>query len=91
MLGIRKKKGKKRKVDNRMRAFGDTDLETGVIRINKKKNKKAGKGELIDTIVHEEMHLAHPKMHEKTIKRKTKAKVKKLSNKRKRRLYNRYN
>jgi len=32
----------KRIVDNKMRAFGDFDPDTNIIRVNKKKNKKAG-------------------------------------------------
>jgi acetyl-CoA carboxylase alpha subunit len=81
----------KRYVDNRSKWQGDTDVEKGVIRINKKKSKK--KSSVIDTIVHEEMHAKHPKMHEKTVKRKTweALKLKKMGKKAKRKLYSRYN
>ena len=78
----------KRKVDNRMRWQGETDTDKKVIKINKKKSKK--KTSIIDTIAHEEMHVKHPKMHEKTVYKKTKHKVKSLSRKSKQRLYSKY-
>lgn len=78
----------KRVVDNKMRWQGDTDLEKKVVRVNKKKSKKkSGRGGVIDTIVHEEMHVTHPKMHEKTVYKKTKKKVKRLTPKQKKKLY----
>lgn len=75
----KKYKGFKVKVDNNMRDFGETDLEKKTIRINRKKSlKKGGHKELKDTLIHEKLHAKHPKMHEKTVRRKTKRKLKKL-------------
>ncbi len=87
----RKKKHKLRKVDNKMRSFGDFDEKTGIIRINKKMNKKRGKpGELINTIVHEEYHKRNPKATEKKTYKVTKRIVKKLTPKAKQKLYAKY-
>ncbi|MGH7249395.1 MAG: hypothetical protein ACREGC_00290 [Minisyncoccia bacterium] len=86
-------KHKVRKVDNKMRSFGDFNEATGKIRINKKMSKKNKKGnypELLDTIVHEEYHKAHPKATEKKTYKVTKRIVKKLSRKAKNKLYARY-
>ena len=78
------KKMYKRKTDNRMHAFGDTDLDKKVIRVNKKKSKKDGeRGEVLDTIVHEVSHAKHPKMHEKNVRKHTKRLIKKLNRKHK--------
>ena len=82
------KKMYKRKVDNRMHAFGDTDLGKKVIRVNKKKSKRDGsRGEVLDTIVHEAAHAKHPKMKEKNIRTHTKKLVKKLNRKQKKSYY----
>jgi hypothetical protein len=80
----------KRKVDNKMKWYGNTDTKKKVIRINKKKSKRAGKGELIDSIMHEEVHAKHPRMKEKSVERKTTRVVKAASRKKKARLYKRY-
>lgn len=83
-------------VDNKMRgAVGEADTETGRIRINKKahKNKRIMKGfpekdrTLINTLVHEKMHVDHPKMHEKTVRKNTRSKVERMSRKQKARYY----
>ncbi len=85
------KAARKGKVDNRMHSFGDFDERTGKIRINKKMNRKKGNpGELINTIVHEEMHKHNPKLTEKQVYAKTKRKVKKMSKKSKKKAYARY-
>ena len=81
----------KRIVDNKMRWHGDTDTEKHVIRINKSKKKNKDRGEIIDTIVHEETHAAHPRMHEKTVRKHTIKKLKRLSRAQKQKLYSRYN
>ena len=78
-------------VDNRLNCYGEIDDVKKVIRINKKKNKKAGKGELINTITHEECHLQHPRMSEKGIKKLTIKMVEKMSRKEKKKYYNLYN
>lgn len=77
----------KRKTDNKMHAYGDTDLEQKVIRVNKKKSKKGGKGEVLDTIVHEAYHAKHPKAHERTTRKKTKNIIKHLNKKQKKSYY----
>ncbi len=84
---------KQRKVDNKMRSFGDYDEKTGVIRINKKMSKKHKKGnypEVLDTIVHEEYHKKHPQATEKKTYKVTKRIVKKLTSKAKQKLYAKY-
>ncbi len=90
-----------RMVDNGMPdTFGETDTDNKVIKINKQlhaqksgghliKNKD-GSEKLIGTIVHEELHAAHPKAHEKTIRKIAKKKVKVINRKEKQRLYSRY-
>ena len=92
----------KRVVDNRMRAYGDEDDDTGVIRVNKALSKKdPGRKHpvnphasrypgVLDTIVHEEMHAAHPKMREKTVWRKTRREMTTLKPAHKKRLYKRW-
>lgn len=84
-----KRKKIRRIVDNKMRSYGDTDLERKVIRINKSK-KKNKRGDIIDTILHEELHAKHPRMHENTIKKMVKKKLTTISEKQKQKLYNRY-
>ncbi len=93
---------KERKVDNKMRSYGDFDEDTGKIRINKKmaknnpahkkplKGKKGKYPELLDTIVHEEHHKSHPKSTEKQTWKFAKNKIKKLTPKAKAKLYARY-
>lgn len=81
----------KRIVDNKLNCFGEIDDRKKIIRINKKKNKKAGRGELLDSIVHEECHLHHPRMKEKNIKKLTTKIISNLSRKEKKRYYNLYN
>ena len=83
-----------------MKWLGDTNTTDKIIRINKKLHHKAAmkrvmgrnkrKSELLDTIVHEEMHAKHPKMHEKIVYKKTREKVKKLTPKQKHKLYSRF-
>lgn len=83
--------GFKRMVDNALRAYGEIDYGRKIIKINKKKAKKTGTGEVIDTIVHEETHLRHPNMKEKNVKKKTARVIKRMGPKVKRRYYARYN
>lgn len=68
-----------RKTDNKLRgALGETDFKKGVIKINKKRAKKQGPGEVLKTIVHEEEHVLHPKKTEKHVERDMKRKVKRM-------------
>lgn len=84
-------KGYKRVIDNKMRNFGDTDFLKRVIRVNKKKSKKlGGRGEVLDTIYHEEMHAKHPKMKEKSVRVRTVREIKKLTPSQKRKYYQKY-
>lgn len=68
------KKKAKMGVDNKMKgSYGETIIRKGkppVIKINVKKHK-GNRAELADTIKHELMHAKHPKMHEKTVYKKT--------------------
>lgn len=88
----------KYKVDNKMRgAFGETNFQKKVIRINKKAHKHVSPSlrsgfakkelTLINTLVHERMHSQHPRMHEKTVRRKTRDLVKRMSTAQKQKLY----
>lgn len=76
-----------------MKWMGDTNTDDKIIRINKRlhhklvKRHEAKKAELLDTIVHEEMHAKHPKMKEKTVHRKTPKVLKKLTMAQKKKLY----
>jgi hypothetical protein len=56
-----------------MKSFGDTDLQKKVIRVNPKK------GQLLNTILHEELHLKHPRATEKTIRKMAKSQEKNLT------------
>lgn len=87
-------------VDNKMRgAFGETNFNTKVVRINKKMHRKAKKTKgrygiskkdctLINTIVHEQMHIDHPKMHERTVEKRSRAKAARMGKRAKQRMYN---
>lgn len=82
--------------------YGETDFGKKVITINKKRHKskgnhsdktkknKDGSASIVDTIVHEELHAKHPKMLEKTVRKITPKKVKKMSRKLKAKLYAKY-
>ena len=79
--------GIKFKVDNKLRgAYGEANMHTGVVRINKKYHKRDSE-KLIDTLTHEQMHFDHPKMHEKTVRKLTPKKVKKMKKGEKNKLY----
>ncbi len=81
----------KRVVNNKMKCFGKTDTSKKLISLNKAKCKKDGsKGEMIDTIFHEELHRIHPKAKEKTIIKMTEKKTKRASKEEKNRLYKKY-
>lgn len=97
----RKHFGITRIVDNKLKsAYGETNTETKTIRINKKAHKRMdlkrinrnpnGTESLVDTIVHEEMHANHPKMHERTVRKKAKKVVQRLSQKQKSTIRNKY-
>jgi hypothetical protein len=82
------------KIDNKMRSMGEED--NGKIKINVKLSKKyTTSGKLnkhrypgvADTILHEITHARHPKMHEKTVYKKTRLAIKKMGKKAKKKLY----
>jgi hypothetical protein len=79
-----------RVVDNKMRWHGDIDDEKKIIRVNKSPSKNKKPGEILNTIVHEEMHKIHPQMYEKNIKKETKHKIGSMRQKEKNKLYNKY-
>lgn len=96
-----KRKKWKYKTDNKLRgAYGETDFDTKTIRINKKRHKKTKRkssygiakkdNTLINTIVHEMMHKNHPRMHEKTVRKKTRLKVARMGQMAKRRMYKKF-
>jgi len=68
-----KKDSWKKGVDNKMRSFGDIDYGKKKIRINPKK------GDVIDSILHEEAHKKFPNKTEKQIKRIALKKNKEMS------------
>ena len=82
--------------------YGETDFQKKTIGVNKafhkskgnhrgdiKKNKD-GSASLIDSMIHEEIHAKHPKMLEKTVRKVTPRKVKKMSKKEKQKEYNKF-
>lgn len=85
------KDGYKRVVDNRMRFYGDIDYDKKKIRINKSKKKNERPGEILNTIVHEEIHRKHPGKFERTTKKETRRLIAKMSKKQKEKYYSKYN
>jgi hypothetical protein len=80
----------KRIVDNKLKgAYGDIDFTKRVIRINKKMGRDK-LGNIIDTIVHEEMHARHPRMHEKTVRRLVPQRLRAMTPEAKKRLAAKY-
>ena len=63
--------------DNKMRWHGDIDYDKKIIRINRSKKKNKKKGEVEDTMTHEELHRIHPNMSEKNVQNRTKKILKK--------------
>ena len=62
-----------REVNTKMKWSGDSDLEKIHIRVNPKK------GGLLNTIIHENLHIQHPKMTEKNVSKKALQVEKKLT------------
>lgn len=85
------------RVNNKMRgAFGETDFDTRTITINKKLHKKANLKKyrvakkdksLLNTIVHELTHKKHPKATERSVVKKTRTALTRMSPKAKKRAY----
>jgi hypothetical protein len=57
------------KEDKHMHAFGDIDYQKNIIRVN------PTKGDLVNTILHEEMHRKHPDMPHRTLNKKVQKKI----------------
>jgi hypothetical protein len=64
-----KDKGYTYKENKHIRAFGDIDYKKKIIRVN------PTKGDLVDTILHEEMHRKHPDMPHRILNKKVKKKI----------------
>lgn len=88
--------GWKVKIKNKVPYYGDVDYKKKVIVINKALHKKK-KGmygipkkdaTIINTLTHEKMHIDHPKMHEKNVRKNTRTVLAKMSDKHKKKLYN---
>lgn len=98
----KEKKQWKRCVDNKMKCYGETDFDKKKIRVNKKKSKTnpfrkrpVNKGahkypDILDTIVHEELHRKNPKMKEKDVRKMALALVKKMPPSQKKKYYAKY-
>lgn len=83
----------KRTVGHVKGAYGITHFDekgkAKKIVINKKLIKK-NKESIISTILHEELHAKHPKMHEKTVRKLEKKLVRSTPKSKKKALYNKY-
>ena len=54
----------KYKVNKKMPYYGQADHDKKTIEVNTKK------GELVNTIIHEQLHIKHPKMREKNVRKR---------------------
>ena len=90
-----------RKKNNKLRgAYGMTTIDSKKVKIeiNKKRHKRIKSDKslpkksrtMIDTIVHEEMHARHPKMHERTVRKLTPRRVSKMTAQQKAKHYSRF-
>ncbi|MFA6422235.1 MAG: hypothetical protein WCV92_02460 [Candidatus Buchananbacteria bacterium] len=79
-----------RLVDNKMKDYGEINYHRKVIRVNKHKSKKLGRGGIIDTIIHEETHRIYPQLGEREIKRLTEIRLRKMDSGIKKMYYNKY-
>jgi hypothetical protein len=73
-------------IDNRMRAYGEVDPNKCIVRINVEKHRRE-RASLIDTLVHEELHILFPRFGEAMICAMTERCVRSMSKKEKNRLY----
>jgi hypothetical protein len=74
---MRKRKYDKytRKIDRKMRSYGEIDYDKKVIRVNPSYKR----GELLNTIIHEELHRKHPDWNEKKVKKESTKREKSLT------------
>ena len=73
-------------IDNRMPMYGEVDPNRYVVRINVEKHRRE-RASLIDTLVHEELHILFPRFGEAMICAMTERRVRSMSKKDKDRLY----
>jgi hypothetical protein len=63
----------KRVIDKSMKDYGEVDYETKTVRIN------PSRGDIVNTLIHENLHIKYPRRGEKWIKLKTKELESKLT------------
>ena len=63
----------KRKIDTKMKDAGEFDTDTRVMKVNPRKC------DMLNTIIHEELHAIKPKLKEKQLAKKTEQIEKKLT------------
>ena len=66
-------KNYKTMVDRKLPHYGESDLEKKVLKVNPKK------GEVVNTLIHEKLHMAHPKMGEKKVRKMSEKMERKMS------------
>jgi hypothetical protein len=83
---LRDTQGWKWVVDDRMRDYGETDYERRVVRINCELHRKH-RVSLLDTLLHEELHVQYPFLSERMVCELTSASLPCLTVRDKARLY----
>jgi hypothetical protein len=73
-------------IDNKMRMFGEVDPNKFIVRINVAKHKRE-RASLIDTLVHEELHILFPRFGETMICAMTERRLRSMSKQQKAKLY----
>jgi hypothetical protein len=73
-------------IDNKMSLYGEVDPNRFIVRINVAKHKRE-RVSLIDTLVHEELHIVFPRFGETMICAMTERRAQSMSKKEKDRLY----
>ena len=85
-LSSRDTKGWRWVVDDRMRDYGETDYERRIVRINRALHRKH-RASLLDTLLHEELHVQYPFLSERMVCELTSASLPSLTARDKARLY----
>jgi len=83
---LRDTEGWKWVVDDRMRDYGETDYERRIVRINCELHRKH-RVSLLDTLLHEELHVQYPFLSERMVCELTSARLSCLTARDKARLY----
>ncbi len=90
------------KTDNKLRgAFGETDYDKKIVRINKRRHaknqpvrhltkNKDGSENMLVTALHEINHVKHPKMGERGVEKLARAMKSRMSKKQKNRIYSKF-